>query len=147
MMTRTFQKLKVISLVALAATPEFAQQSGRPELTNLVLELKVDKTDYLPGELIELRFRLAARSGAALAPTRISVTAGSLGILVSQGSGAYLEYQGPEWGTKKTSLPGVVALSGDQAIEATATLLYNGAPATAHLSPIYAQQLLEGRMP
>src|SRR5262249_15900098 len=112
MMTRTSHKLRVIALAALAATPEFAQQTGRPELTNLVLELKVDKTEYLEGELIELRFRLAARSGTALAPTRISVADGSLGIMVSQGSNPYLEYQGPDWGTKKTSLPGVVALSG-----------------------------------
>jgi hypothetical protein len=146
-MSRTFTNLKVAALSALVVVPVFAQESGRPELANLALELKTDKTEYLPGELMELRFRLFPRSGTAAAPDRISVVDGSLGILVSHGSDGYLEYQGPDWGVKKTSMPVIVMLNGDQAVEAMGTLLYNCVPETAHLSPLYARQALAERIP
>jgi hypothetical protein len=146
-MSRIFTNLKVAVLSALVVVPVFAQQSERPDLTNLVLELKTDKAEYLPGELIDLRFRLFPRSGAAAAPDRISTLDGSLKILVSRGSDGYLEYQGPDWGVKKAGMPDIIVLNGEQAVEATGTLLYNRVAETAHLSPVYAQQALEGRIP
>ena len=146
-MSRIFTKLKVAALAALIVFPVIAQQNDRPDLANLALELKTGKTEYLPGELMDLRFRLLPRSGAALAPGRISVEDGSLSIQISQGSSPYLEYQGPDWGVKKTALDDVVMLNPGQAVEALGTLLYNIAPATAHLSPLYAQRALEGRIP
>ena len=146
-MSRIFKDMKVAALSALVVVPVFGQQTIRPELANLGLELKTDKAEYLPGELIQLRMRLFPRSGAAAAPNRISVVDGSLEVLVSHGSDGYLEYQGPGWAVKKTAMPEVVILNADQAIEATGTLLYNRVVDTAHLSPVYAQQAVEGRIP
>jgi hypothetical protein len=128
-------------------TAGFAQQSRESMLTDLVLQLNTNKSTYIPGELVDLRFRLTPRSSTALAPARISVFDGSLRVLVSHASGDYCEYKGPGWGIKRTFIRGVVTLSVGQAVESTATMLYNRVPDTRHLTAVYRAQRMAGRLP
>lgn len=137
----------MVALCVLVAHAGVARSSEELGLTDLALALETDKTGYLPGELIELRFRMFSRSRAALAPATISVADGSIGVLIARGSDGYLEYRGPDWGVKRMVRLAAVTLNPDQSIEAAGTVLYNELPPTAHLSPMYVKQQLEGLVP
>jgi hypothetical protein len=130
------------ALLACFAGISFSQ-AARP--AKLVLDLKTDKSTYLPGELVRLTFRLYSRTGDVATPDRFSVTDGSLAVLISAGTGPFLEYDGPGWGTKRL-VPKSVLLQPGKTIESTATLLYDQVPETAHLSALYASQELAGRI-
>jgi hypothetical protein len=126
--------------------PGFAQLADQPDLDQLVLQLTSNKTDYLPGEMVHLTFRITPRSHSALAPMDLSVNDGSLSVFIARG-GEYLQYRGISWAVKNASRLKLITLQPGEASEATATLLYNDAPTISHLNPLYARQQMAGRIP
>jgi hypothetical protein len=145
-MAMTFRTVGVAAaLFACFVGLSFSQEAGPAAPTKLVLDLKTDKSTYLPGELVRLTFRLYSRTGDVATPDRFSVTDGSLAVLIAAGPGPFLEYDGPGWGTKRVVAKSVLLQPG-KAIESTATLLYDQVPETRHLSALYADQQLAGRI-
>ncbi len=148
MMTR-FHPIPLVIALCLVALPSVLQAQQVPALNfaRLSFQLATDKTEYFPGELVRLDFHLTARApeGAA-APDCLMVENGYVRVFLRFERGEYLEYHGPGWGMADL-LPHIVLLPPGEAVNGSATLLYNHRPETAHLRPLYAEQALSGRIP
>ncbi len=118
-----------------------ARDSSGQQLKQLQLELQADKESYLPGEVITLNFKLRNNSTETVALRKsMDVGIGNLRVFITDESGAYKEYKGPRWGLLD-GMGGGVKIAPGATMEAKATVLHNHVISTAHLNPLYAEQI------
>jgi hypothetical protein len=117
------------------------------EMDGLMLEVKPSKENYLPGELITIKFKVVNKSSESLSLYKGStVRDGYLTVLVADDNGSFKQYLGPGWGTKDADYNEPLTLEPGQAFETEATVLWNQKLETGHLNRAYAENL-ETRIP
>jgi len=112
------------------------------ELDGLTLEVELGKENYLPGELITIKFKVINKSFESLPLYKGStVRDGYLKVLIADENGSFKEYLGPGWGTKDADYNEPLTLGSGQAFETEATVLWNQKLETGHLNRAYAENL------
>ncbi len=147
-MRRSVSLIFALPLIVLfAATAVVYAQEPIQDTQNLSLKLITDKTVYLPGEMIAVRFVMTNESTAPFfLNTNLSVLDGNLKVFIASDSDSFKEYIGPGWGTRD-SLPGApIKLMPSQSFETEATILWNQKAEVSHLSELYRKPLEEQRI-
>ncbi len=117
------------------------------EIDGLTLEAKPNKENYLPGELITIKFKVINKSSEPLPLYKGStVRDGYLNVLIANEKGSFKEYSGPGWGTKDADYHEPITLGPEQAFETEATVLWNQKLETNHLNRDYAENLGQRRI-
>lgn len=112
--------------------------------TDIVLEIKTDKENYLLGELITLRFKVTNKSDQPVAVDKnSSVYTGSIEVFVAYEKGQFKKYYGPRWGTLDVGGNSSFELKPGDSFESEATLLQNPHLDTSHLNENAAKHALE----
>ena len=126
---------------------------GRPQkntdpapLAGLALTAQASGEQHLPGELITLSLKITNQGRIARSlPRNTGVLAGNIKVYIAYGDQPFQEYVGPMWGALDTLSP-ARTLAPNAILETSATLLFNHAPQTTHLSPMYATQAKSERV-
>lgn len=140
--------LSVMAVVVFAAgyaisrSPRVSQNAD-----GLVLGVESDRTDYLPGATVPLRFRIINKSNT---PTSIykgsTVWDGNLKVFIAKENSGFREYFGPAWGVKDAHYKEPITLAPGQLYETDATVLWNQKLETSQLSKMYAKKVEKERL-
>ncbi|HKO44297.1 MAG TPA: hypothetical protein VJU84_13560 [Pyrinomonadaceae bacterium] len=140
--------LSVMAIVVLAAgyaislSPRVSQNAD-----GLLLSVESDKTDYLPGDTVLLKFRITNKSNT---PTSIykgsTVWDGYLKVFIAKENSGFREYFGPAWGAKDAHYKEPITLAPGNLYETDATVLWNQKLETSHLGKMYAKKVEKERL-
>jgi hypothetical protein len=114
-------------------------------ITDLVLEVSTAKTGYQLGEVVNVQFQLRNPTTVAKSVRPPNVLLGNLRFWVSQDGHQYREYRGPNWGMLDARPHNIEIKSGDQ-FRTEATVFFNRTQPSAHLNPMYAEQIQKVRI-
>lgn len=121
---------------------EFGQSSA-----GLALEVHAEKQNYVPGEMISLRFNIKNGSSVAtLVSKQSTVWDGNLKVFIARETGAFKEYVGPGWGTRDSVSQPLLKLDPGESFETEATVLWNQKIETSHLNEVYTKRLPRQRL-
>ena len=122
-----------------------ASVRGEQDITRLELQIRSDKDSYLPGQVIELNFRISNNTNESLLlEPGANVKTGRLQVFISEGTSEFLQYRGPRWGLLDGFPVKSKEMSPQTSEETSATLLHNYVPATYHLDERSAKQRIKG---
>ena len=119
-----------------------AQTNGE----GLWLSVAPEKSDYFPGEIVNLKFTIGNNAGTAVALDAPDVESGRLRVFISEDGKTYREYLGPNWGLKDSPSKSRLELKPGDEFQTSATLLFNVRVATWHLNELYAQDIRNQRI-
>lgn len=143
-------RVLTLLLILLSGVIALSQTGSRlsKDIRLLTLEVKPDKSSYLPGELITLDFRiLNASKEPVLLPKGLDVWSGHLQVFISDESNVYKMYKGPRWGLADVIGGASAKLAPGDSYRSTATVLHNHRIETTHLNEKYAAQISKGLIP
>jgi hypothetical protein len=148
---RTLLLLVLTSQVALLCTAiAFSQANSShdgpsKDIRLLTLQVKSDKSSYLPGELITLDFRMSNDSKeAVMLPKSVDVWSGHLQVFISDETNDYKMYKGPRWGLADVIGGSAGKLAPGDSFKTPATVLHNYRLETSHLNDNSAAQISKG---
>lgn len=151
MKPRNLLLLVLTSQVALlCAAIALSQAASRPnnpskDIRLLTLQVKSDKSSYLPGELITLDFRMSNDSKeTVMLPKSVDVWSGHLQVFISDETNDYKVYEGPRWGLADVKGGSAATLAPGDSFKTTATVLHNHRLETSHLNDNSAAQISKG---
>lgn len=140
----------VSSVVVSSLVQSKAESSTSQGFDKLVLEVRSDKKSYLPGEPINLKFKVVnhTEEDIPLSPGS-DVETGRLQVFIAAGGGEYLRYVGPRWGLSDVAYPKPLLLNkkGRESFETEAVVLWNQQVPTSHLNERAAKRAAKGRIP
>ena len=114
--------------------------NAKTESKTLSLSLRTDRTEYLLGDVIGLRFDISNRTDSPAVFTMPDVRFGTLKVYVSSDAINFREYVGPRWGSLRAGRK-IIELASGQEFQSEATMLHNRTVATGHLSEMYAERI------
>lgn len=132
-------------LAAAAQNPSVAAVPGREELS---VTVRPGQGSYTLGEVVELEVALQHAFGEAVVlPEAPDVKNGRLQVHVAGEDSTWKEYVGPGWGLEHVFGAPPYRIEAGETYRMSARLLFNYHPETAHLNPLYAQQVDGDRGP
>jgi len=131
-----------VSLVVLRIPSSSAQQ-----FKNLSLEVRATNDTYLPGEPVNLHFKVSnsTEEEIPLSPGS-NVETGYLQVFVALGDGEYRQYLGPRWGLKDSFYVTPLMLKQNEVFETEASILWNQQIPTSHLNENAARRITKGQI-
>jgi hypothetical protein len=140
-------KVKVISCslflaAAFVVTALIMKSTGAAGLEpkQLALSVRSDHNAYLPGEPVNLKFKVTNKTDAPVSiDGGADVWHGQLKVFIAYQDESYKEYLGPRWGLKD-ELDSETVIEPNGFFDTEATILYNHPLQSAHLSALYATE-------
>jgi hypothetical protein len=122
------------------------KSAAEPAHGQLALQVRSEKSSYIPGEPISLKFTVLNNGDAPVVlQGGADVWRGQLKVFIAQPGEGFKEYLGPQWGIKDVA-GGAVTIAPRGLYETEATILYNHRAETSHLSELYAAQAVSERV-
>lgn len=129
--------------VMLKASSSAAGQNPK----QLKLEVHAESNSYLPGEPVNLKFRIVNEGDDEVEVSPgLDVMTGYLQVFIADGEGEYRQYIGPRWGLKDIAFGRRTRLKKNEFIETEASVLWNHVAPTSHLNERAAARAAEGKI-
>lgn len=132
--------LSLALLFSPSTSPGQVKNTAEPLHDQLTLQVRSEKSSYIPGEPIILKFTVLNKADAPIVlHGGADVWRGQLKVFIARPGEGFKKYLGPQWGIKDVA-GGSVTIAPQGLYEAEATILYNHRMETSHLSELYAAQ-------
>jgi hypothetical protein len=138
--------LSLALLFSPLTSPGQVKNTAEPAHGQLALQVRSEKSSYIPGEPITLKFSVLNRADTPIVlDGGADVWRGQLKVFIAQPGEGFKEYLGPQWGIKDVA-GGSVTIVPRGVYETEAAILYNHRTETSHLSELYAAQASSERV-
>jgi hypothetical protein len=137
-----------LAALALSTLCARADEQTSVEAQDLSIAVQASKPVYVLGEPIHLRVTLTNRSATVIRlPRQTGFEYGSLRLDASEDGQTYRKYLGPGWGLRDSIGGAPYVLEPGASASWDATVLFNHAPRTGHLAPMYAERIHREHLP